>query len=84
MAVAKVIEITSGSPAGFEDAIRRGLATAAESLDGIRSAWVKEQSVKVRDGQVAEFRVTLKVTFVLRGSERGDEGSERSGRRKAR
>jgi dodecin len=78
MAVAKVIEITSGSPDSFEDAIRRGLATAGRSLEGIRGAWVKEQSVKVREGEVYEWRVTLKVTFLLRGTDEDAANGRRS------
>lgn len=65
MSVAKVIEISATSETGFEDAIRNGLAKAAESVRDIRGAWVKEQMVRVEDGKVTEFRVDLKVTFVL-------------------
>jgi len=65
MSVAKVIEISATSETSFEDAIRNGLAKAAESVRDIRGAWVKEQMVRVEDGKVAEFRVDLKVTFVL-------------------
>jgi dodecin len=63
--VAKVIEITAESPESFEDAIRRGIAKASETVDGIKAAWVKEQQVKVEDGEIACFRVDLKVTFVV-------------------
>jgi hypothetical protein len=65
MSVAKVIEISATSETSFEDAIRNGLAKAAESVRDIRGAWVKEQMVRVEDGKVTEFRVDLKVTFVL-------------------
>ena len=66
MPVAKVIEITSNSGESFEDAIRQGLAKAGETVHGIQGAWVKEQMVRVsEDGSVSEFRVDLKVTFVL-------------------
>jgi len=65
MSVAKVIEITAASGESFEDAIRSGIAKAAETVDHIEGAWVKEQKVIVRDGSVAEYRVDLKVTFVL-------------------
>ncbi|MCB1636324.1 MAG: dodecin domain-containing protein [Xanthomonadales bacterium] len=69
MSVAKIIEITSASPSGFEDAIARGIARASETVSGIQGAWVAEQKVVVRDGKVVEYRVTLKVTFVLGGDE---------------
>lgn len=65
MAVAKVIEISSGSPEGFDQAVRDGIAKASESVRQIRGAWVKEHEVKVEDGRVTEYRVIMKVTFVL-------------------
>lgn len=65
MSVAKVIEISAASSESFEDAINAGLAKASETVREIRAAWVKEQSVTVKDGAVAEYRVDLKVTFVL-------------------
>ena len=52
MAIAKVIEMTSESTKGFEDAIQQGIAGAAETLHGIRSAWVKEQQVVVQDTKI--------------------------------
>ena len=63
--VAKHIEITAESPKSFEAAIALGVAKAAETLKGIRSAWVKDQQVVVKNGEVTGYRVNLKVTFVL-------------------
>jgi hypothetical protein len=66
MAVAKVIEITAASTDSFEDAIRQGIVKASETVRGIQGAWVKEQKVEVtQDGSISEYRVDLKVTFVL-------------------
>jgi dodecin len=65
MSVAKIIEISAGSPTSFEDAIAQGIAKAAKTVHGIKSAWVKEQYVAIENGKVALFRVDLKVTFVL-------------------
>lgn len=65
MPVAKVIEISASSGTSFEDAIQSGIAKASESVRNIKSAWVKEQQVTVDGGAVAEYRVDLKVTFVL-------------------
>jgi flavin-binding protein dodecin len=66
MAVAKVIEITAASADSFEDAIRQGVAKASETVRQIQGAWIKEQKVKVsEDGSITEYRVDLKVTFVL-------------------
>jgi flavin-binding protein dodecin len=63
--VAQVIEISSTSTNGFEDAIRTGVAKASETIRGIEGAWVKEQKVVVDGNQVTEFRVSLAVTFRL-------------------
>ena len=63
--VAKIIEITAESPESFEDAIRKAIAKAHETVHGIKAAWVSQQQVKVHDGEVIGFRVDLKVTFVL-------------------
>ncbi len=65
MSVAKIIEISAGSPTSFEDAIAQGIAKAAKTVHGIKSVWVKEQYVAIENGKVALFRVDLKVTFVL-------------------
>jgi dodecin len=66
MSVAKVIEIIASSKKSFEDAVAQGVNKAADSLHDITGAWVKEQSVKVVNGKVTDYRVTLKVTFVLK------------------
>lgn len=65
MSVAKVTEITASSDQSFEDAIRRGIARASRTIHGIQSAWVQEQKVVVSDGAVSEWRVNLKITFLL-------------------
>lgn len=65
MSVAKIIEISSESPLSFEEAIRDGIAKASKSVHNIKSAWVKNQSLVVNDGKVTEYRVDLKVTFIL-------------------
>ncbi len=66
MAVAKVIEISAASSNSFDDAVRQGIAKASETVRNMQAAWVKEQQVKVSDdGNISEYRVDLKVTFVL-------------------
>ena len=65
MSVAKVVEITASSPTSFEDAVKNGIEKASETLHGIQGAWVSEEKVEVEGGQVTEFRVTLRITFVL-------------------
>lgn len=66
MSVARITEITAASTKSFEDAVNVGLSKANETLDHIEGAWVKDMKVKVNDGQVSEYRVNLKITFVLR------------------
>jgi hypothetical protein len=66
MTVAKVTEITSSSSKSFDDAIRQGVARASKTLDNIRSAWIKEQKVVCDGEDIVEYRVTMKVTFVLK------------------
>ena len=68
MAVAKVIEITSASSEGFEDAIRQGIANASETLRDIKGAWVRPQTVDFENGTIIEYRTDLKVSFVLESS----------------
>ena len=65
MSVAKVIEISSTSTNGFEDAIKTGITKAAETIRGIEGAWVKEQKVVITGDQVSEYRVNLSITFKL-------------------
>jgi dodecin len=66
MSIAKVIEISSTSPKSFEDAINAGIARATETLENITGAWVKEQTVRVENGKISEFRVNILVTFILK------------------
>jgi hypothetical protein len=66
MSVAKTIEVVAASKKSFEDAVKVGVAKAAESLDNITNAWVMDQSVKVSKGKVTEYRVRVKLTFVLK------------------
>ena len=65
MSVARITEISASSNESFEDAIKQGVARAAETLHGIRSAWVKEQDVQVENGKIVSYKVIIKVTFVL-------------------
>ncbi|HET9048243.1 MAG TPA: dodecin family protein [Chiayiivirga sp.] len=66
MTVAKVIEISASSPKGIEDAVKTGLAKAAESVKNIQGAWINETKV-VADakGNVTEWRVNMRVSFVV-------------------
>ncbi len=66
MSVARVTEITSSSPKNFEDAINTGVERANKTLQNVKGAWIKEQKVVVEGGKIVEYRVTMKVTFVLK------------------
>ncbi len=65
MSVAKVIEVTARSAESFAQAIEEGLTKAGESVHNIQNAWVKDQQVIVNNGNIAEYGVTLKVTFLV-------------------
>ena len=65
MTVARVTEITSTSPRGFEDAINQGIARATKTLRGVKGAWIKDQRVEIDGNRIAEYQVNLLVTFVL-------------------
>lgn len=65
MSVAKVIELNSRSSESFEQAIADGIAKATETVDNIEGAWVKEQKVKVENGQIVAYDVDLKITFLV-------------------
>jgi len=66
MSVARVTEIIAASPKSFEDAVLLGVARANKTLQNVRSAWIEDQKVEIVDGKITEFRVALKVTFVLK------------------
>jgi hypothetical protein len=65
MSVAKVTEISATSTKGFEDAIKAGIARACKTLKNVKGAWVNGQKVEIENGKVRNYRVDLKVTFVL-------------------
>jgi flavin-binding protein dodecin len=63
--VAKVSEISCTSSVSFEDAIKSGIARAEKTIRNIRSAWIKEQQVRVAQGKITEYQVNMLITFVL-------------------
>jgi flavin-binding protein dodecin len=66
MSVARVTEIKSSSKKSFDDAVRSGIERAHKTLDNVKGAWIAEQEVLVTNGKVEEFRVLMKVTFILK------------------
>jgi flavin-binding protein dodecin len=65
MSIAKVSEISATSPKSFEDAIEHGITRANKTLRNVKSAWIKEQQVRVKEGSITEYQVNLMVTFVI-------------------
>jgi hypothetical protein len=65
MAIARVTEISATSTQSFEDAIKQGLERANATLRGVRSAWIKEQQVRLEGGAITEYQVNMLVTFIL-------------------
>ncbi|MGH7631993.1 MAG: dodecin family protein [Gemmatimonadales bacterium] len=65
MAIAKVTEIQASSTKSFEDAITAGIARAEKTLRNLTGAWIKSQKVVIGKGKITEYRVLMKVTFVL-------------------
>ena len=64
--VARVTEVISSSTESFEHAVKVGIERANKTLDNIQGAWVKDQNVTIKNGKVEEFRVVMKVTFILK------------------
>ena len=65
MSVAKITEITATSKKSFSDAIESGIKRASKTIRGINGAWVADQEVAVKNGKVTEYKVRMKLTFVL-------------------
>lgn len=65
MSIAKVMEITAESNQSFDDAIKKGIGRAAETVKNIQGAWIKEQKLICKNNKISSYRVDMKVTFVL-------------------
>jgi len=70
MSIARITEISSTSEKSFEDAIQSGITRATQTLRNVRSAWVKEQQIRIDGGKIVEYQVNLMITFIL------DEGDQ--------
>lgn len=66
MSVARVTEIIASSEKSFDDAVKAGVARAAKTLENVTGAWVADQKLTIKKGKIVEYRVHLKVTFVLK------------------
>ena len=65
MSVAKITEISASSKKSFDDALKAGVKRANKTLKNVKSVWVKDQQADIKNGKIAEYKVLLKVTFVL-------------------
>ncbi len=65
MSIARVTEITAGSSKSFEDAIDKGIKRASKTIRNIEGAWVQDQKLVIKKGKVVEYRVSMKLSFVL-------------------
>lgn len=66
MSVAKVTEISASSTESFEDAIKKGVKRANQTLDKVKGAWINEMKIDVQEGKITAYRINMKVTFVLK------------------
>lgn len=67
MAVARVTEIIASSTKSFDDAVHVGIERANKTLENVRGVWIQDHKLKIENGKIAEYRVNMKVTFVLKG-----------------
>jgi flavin-binding protein dodecin len=72
MSVARITEISSTSTKSFEDAIQKGITRATKTIRNVRSAWVKEQQIKIEKDSISEYQVNLMITFVLEAGDQED------------
>jgi hypothetical protein len=65
MSIARITEITASSKKSFKDALEQGVARATKTLHNVTGAWIQDQEVRVEDGKIVDFRIHMKVTFIL-------------------
>ena len=65
MSIAKVVEVNSSSNKSFEDAIQTGITKVTETVKNVQGAWINEQKVVIKDNKITEYRVNLKVSFLV-------------------
>ena len=65
MSVLKVVEILGNSTESFEDAVQNVISEASKTVRGIKSVYVQDMQVAVKDNKITEYRVNTKVTFTI-------------------
>ena len=71
MSMVKFIELSAQSPQGYEDAIKQAVETASSTVRNIQSVWVKEFEAVIENDTVTQYRVNLKLSFLIEGSGAG-------------
>ncbi|MEC8886416.1 MAG: dodecin family protein [Pseudomonadota bacterium] len=69
MSVAKNVEISSSSSKSFEDAIQQGIARVNKTVKNVEGAWIKEQKVRIKDGNISSYNVMMIVSFIIDGDD---------------
>lgn len=65
MTTARVTEISASSPTSFDAAIHEGIDRASKTIRNLKSAWVHDQKISIENGKIVEYRINMKVSFVL-------------------
>lgn len=65
MAIAKVVEVNSSSQKSFEDAVQTGIAKVTETVKNVQGAWINEQKIVIKENKITEYRVNLKISFLV-------------------
>lgn len=63
MSVIKVIEIMAESGDSWEKAAKEGVKKVADTVKNVRSAYIQDQSLTIKNGEIDKYRVNLKITF---------------------
>ena len=73
MSIAKVIEVIAVSDKSFDDAIKKGIERATQTLGGVEGAWIKDQSIELKDGKISQYKVIMRLTFLVDKPEADDK-----------
>jgi len=73
MSIAKVIEVIAVSDKSFDDAIKKGIERATQTLGGVEGAWIKDQSIEMKDGKISQYKVIMRLTFLVDKPEADDK-----------
>jgi flavin-binding protein dodecin len=66
MSVARVTEVIARSKKSFDDALKQGVDRAHKTLKNVKGVWINDQSVDIENGKIVAYKLSLKVTFVLK------------------